>query len=129
MVRMSWYCGSMPVTRAEAALYALFTRTGTAFDLGADDATSRGFGGDRPRVVEREDDSTARAFAAGLQAGAAAPDDADVLAELEQDFVVAPAKAFAGRRQDDDRDHAPQDPEHRQEAAQLVGAKILEGLK
>src|SRR6267378_3234048 len=27
IVRMSWYCGSMPVTRAAAALYALFTFT------------------------------------------------------------------------------------------------------
>ena len=37
-------------------------------------------------------------------------------------------KSFAHRRQDDDRDHAPEDAEHREEAAQLVRAQVLEGL-
>jgi len=45
-----------------------------------------------------------------------------------QHLVVAAAETFAGRRQDDDRDHSPQDAEHRQEAAQLVGAQVLQRL-
>jgi hypothetical protein len=37
-------------------------------------------------------------------------------------------KAFTSRSKNDDRDDAPQDPEHRQEAAQLVGAQVVERL-
>ena len=99
-----------------------------ALELGADDGDHRRLGGDRARVVERQEDLAAGALAAGLQAGAAAPDDADVLAELEQHLLVAAPESFAGRRQDDDRDHPPEDAEHREEAAQLVGAQVLERL-
>src|SRR5207237_7017343 len=70
----------------------------------------------------------AGALAAGLQAGAAAPDDPDVLAELAQHLVVAAAETLARRRQHDDRDHPPEDAEHREAAAQLVGAQILQRL-
>ena len=94
-------------------------------DLRADHRDHRRLRGNRARIVEREHDLAAGALAAGLQARAAAPDDADVLAELAQHLLVAAPEAFAGRRQHDDRDHAPQDPEHRQEAAQLVGAQVL----
>ena len=97
-------------------------------ELGADDGNHRRLGRERPRVVEREEDLPAGPFAAGLQARAAAPDDADVLAELAQDLLVALLEALAHRRQDDHRDHAPQDAEHRQDAAQLVGAQVLKGL-
>ena len=99
-----------------------------ALELGADDGDHRRFGGNRARIVERQEDLAAGPLAAGLHAGAAAPDDADVLAELEQHLVVAAPEAFAGRREHDDRDHAPQDAEHREEAAQLVGAQVLDGL-
>src|SRR5262249_42862066 len=99
-----------------------------ARQLGADHFDHRRLRRNRARIVEREGDLTAGPLAAGLHARPAAPDDPDVLAELAEHLVVAAAEALAGRRQDDDRDHAPQDPEHRQEAAQLVRAKILEGL-
>src|SRR6202022_4904580 len=56
------------------------------------------------------------------------PDDADVLPELAQDLVVPAPEALAGRREDDDRDHSPEDAEHRQEAAQLVRPQVLHRL-
>src|SRR5207248_921592 len=41
----------------------------------------------------------------------------------------AAAEPFAGRRQHHDRDHPPQDAEHGQKAAQLIGAQVLKGLE
>src|SRR5262245_6066585 len=73
-------------------------------------------------------DFAAGALAARLHARPPAPDDADVLAQLEENFVVAAAETFAGRREDDNRDHAPQDAEHGQHAAHLVGAQVLKRL-
>ena len=46
--------------------------------------------------------------------------DRDVLAQLLEDVLIATPESFARGRQDDDRDHSPEDPEHRQKAAQLV---------
>ena len=98
------------------------------FELGADDGNHRRLGGERAGVLERQDDLSSGPFAAGLQARPPAPDDRDVLAELEQHLVVAAPKPFASGREDDHRNHPPQNPEHGQEAAQLVGAQILERL-
>ena len=101
---------------------------GAALELRADDGDHRRLGLQRAGIVEGQEDLAAGPLATGLKAGPAAPDNADVLAQLAQDFLVAAAKAFAGRRQDDHRDHSPEDPEHRQAAAQLVRAQILESL-
>jgi hypothetical protein len=57
-----------------------------------------------------------------------APQDADVLAELLEHRRVAALKALTGGREHDHRHDTPEDAEHRQEAAQLVGAQILEDL-
>src|SRR4029079_12588115 len=79
-----------------------------------------------PRILGRQRDAPPGALAARLQARASTPDDGDVLAELLQHVLVAAAEALACRRQDDHRDHAPEDPEHRQETPELVRPKILE---
>ena len=118
----------MPVIARRGGVVRALDLHGAALDLGADHGDHRRLGGNRAGVVERQPDLPAGALAAGLHAGAAAPDDADVLAELAQHLVVAAPEPFAGGREDDDGDHAPQDAEHRQEAAQLVGAQVLEGL-
>ena len=117
-----------PLTRARRRVIRALDRHCGPFELGADDGNHRRVGGQRPGIVERQDDLAAGAFAAGLQAGAAAPDDGDVPAEFEQDLVVAAAEPFAGRGEHDNRNHPPEDPEHRQDAAQLVGAQVLERL-
>src|SRR5207253_1776442 len=44
-------------------------------------------------------------------------------------LIVAAPEAFAGRRQHDNRDHAPQNAEHGQKAAELVRAQVLDGLE
>ena len=38
-------------------------------------------------------------------------------------------ETFAHRRQDDDRHHAPEDAEHREKAAELVRAEVLQRLE
>src|SRR6185436_10861116 len=79
-------------------------------------------------VVDGEENSPSGPLAARLDGRAAAPHDGDVPPQLLEHVLIAASESFAGGRQDDDRDHAPQDPEHRQEAAKLVGAEILEHL-
>ena len=67
-------------------------------------------------------------FATGLHGRSSAPDDDDVSPELLEDAFIAAPESFARGRENDDRDHSPQDPEHRQEAAELVRAKVREDL-
>src|SRR5205807_1006773 len=80
-----------------------------ALQLGAHDRHHRRFGRDGPGVVQGQMDDATGALTAGLPARASAPDDADVLPELAQYLVVALTESFAGGRQDDNRNHSPQD--------------------
>jgi hypothetical protein len=99
-----------------------------SIDLGADDANHARLVLQRPNVVYGQKNPASGALAAHLQRRAAAPDDGDVAAQLFEDVRIAAAESLAGCRQNHDRDHAPQNPEHRQEAAQLVGAEVLKDL-
>ena len=118
----------MPCTVSAAALKALFTWMRAALQLGADDGDHVGLARQRARVVNGQQHTASGAFAARLHRRPAAPDDDDVPAELLEDVLVAAPEAFARRREDDDRDHAPEDPEHGEEAAQLVGAQVRDDL-
>ena len=108
----------------EAALHL----QSAAVDLGAHDGGERRFGGDGAGVGERQEDLPAGALAAGLHGGAAAPHDRDVLAELFEHGLIPALEAFAGGREHHDGNHAPQDAEHRQHAAQLVRPQVVDGL-
>jgi hypothetical protein len=80
------------------------------------------------RIVGRQADGAAGTLASRLEARSPAPHDPDVLAELAEDVLVPLAEALTGCREDDDGDDAPEDPEHGQEAAELVGSQVLERL-
>ena len=110
MVRMAWYCGSMPCTVSEAALKALLIEHAVALDLGADHRDQARLARQRPRVVDGEQDPAAGAFAASLHRRPAAPDDGDVLAQLLEHVLVAALEALAGGRQDHHRHDAPEIP-------------------
>ena len=84
---------------------------------------------ERQNIADRQSYDAAGPLAARLHARAAVSDDDDVLAQLPEDVQVAPLKPFAHSRQDHDGDHAPHDPEHRQEAPEFVGPKVLDGLE
>src|SRR5262249_18902905 len=79
-------------------------------------------------VVDVQADEFAGPLAAGLRAGAPVADNDDVFAELLQHVHIALLKASAQRGEQHDRDHAPDDAEHRQEAAQLVRHQVGPGL-
>ena len=124
---MSWYCGSMPCTLRRRGVVAALHLHAAALQLRADHRH-------HPRLAPR---SRARRRAVRQMRRPARSPPACMLVrppqtmpmflpELAQHVLVAAPEALAGRRQDDDRDHAPQDAEHRQEAAQLVGAQVLE---
>ena len=83
----------------------------------------------RKNVGKLQANDAARAFAAGLHTGPAVANDGDVLAQFLQDSDVASLEAFAERRQDHNRDYAPDDSEHRQETADLVGLQVLPDLR
>ena len=100
-----------------------------AFEFRAHNGDHGGVGGQRTSIAKGQPNLPSGPLTPGLQTGAAAPDDSDVLPKLAQHLFVAAPKTLAGRRQHDYRDHPPEDAEHRKEAAQLVGPQVLNGLR
>src|SRR5262249_39790916 len=82
----------------------------------------------RNEIGHIETHHAACTLAARLLTGSSIADDQNVRAEFAQNPVVTALKAFAERRQDDDRDHTPHDSEHGEEASDLVGLQVLPDL-
>ena len=70
----------------------------------------------------------ARAFAASLHAGLAAPDHDDVVAEAEEAVEYALAEAFAVAEEEDDGDESPDDAEHGEAGAEAVAEERVDAL-
>src|SRR5918995_1768404 len=81
-----------------------------ARDLRADDRNHPRPARKRPGIVKGEMTPAPGALPARLHRRAATPDDADALAELDQHLLIPAAEPFAGGRENDHRDHSPEDP-------------------
>src|SRR5664279_3189627 len=99
-----------------------------ALQFGADGPDEIALFLDEAGVVDVEDNQAASGESADLRAGAASPDDDQVLAQRLHVLLLVFAEAEAESDQQNDGGDSPDDSEHGEEAAHFVGAQGGNGL-